>query len=197
LSAIGTLAKIAPPRWKVALLSAMLSESLPWSITAFSRDLLRRNRILLTFKAIEKPSGNGNSAELNSPVDPTLERDVALLKNRHLCSLHQGGHDAPVTVIFTRTTCFFNGSFARERFFAFRAAGPSKQESESYRWVLIMTMLQLTPEDRVAFCKDIVRLTFLKPSVKKKCQQRKRQPELQDPTDHQDPEVLRMRVRGK
>jgi hypothetical protein len=148
------------------------------------------------FRGIEKLSGNDNSAELNSLSTRLLERDVsaveelaAMLTSPGRVTMHQF-----LTVILPALHASLTGRSPGNDSSQVLRAGSGRRSKKARviggRRSDNDDGAIDSPEDRVAFCKDIVRLMFLKPSVKEMSAKEQTKPELQDPTDHEDPEVL-------
>lgn len=152
------------------------------------------------FKVIEKLTGNDNSAELNSLSIRLLERDVSaveelasMLTSPGRVTMHQF-----LTVILPALHASLTGRSpgndssqelrvgSGRRSKKARVIGGDRCDNDD--------AAMDSPEDRVAFCKDIVRVMFLKPSVEKVSAKEETKPELQDPTDdeddHEDTEVM-------
>jgi hypothetical protein len=147
------------------------------------------------FKVIEKLSGNDNSVELNSLSIRLLERDVSaveelasMLTSPGRVTMHQF-----LTVILPALHASLTG----------RSPGNESSQVWSGRRSKKARVIggrdnddaaMDSPEDRVAFCKDIVRVMFLQPSVENTLAKEEAKPELQEPTDqaddNEDPEVL-------
>jgi hypothetical protein len=152
------------------------------------------------FKVVEKLSGNDNSAELNSLSIRLLERDVSaveelssMLTSPGRVTMHQF-----LTVILPALHASLTGRSPGNDSSQELRVGSGRRSKKARviggRRCDNDDTVTDSPEDRVAFCKDIVRVMFLKPSVKKGLAKEETNPELQDPTDHaddnEDPEVL-------
>jgi hypothetical protein len=148
------------------------------------------------FKVIAKLSGNDNSAELNSLSIRLLERDVSaveelasMLTSPGRVTMHQF-----LTVILPALHASLTGRSPGNDSSQVLRAGSGRRSKKARvvggrRSDNDDAAMDCT-EDRVAFCKDIVRVMFLKPSVEGVLAKEETKPEMQDPTDHEDPEVL-------
>jgi hypothetical protein len=153
------------------------------------------------FKVIEKLSGNNNSSELNSLSIRLLERDVSaleelgsMLTSPGCVTMHQF-----LAVILPALHASLTGRSpgnndssqvlrvgSGRRYKKARVIGGGRCDSDEASMD--------SPEDRIAFCKDIVRVLFREPPLGKVLVTDETMPELQDPSDqandNEDPDIL-------